>query len=133
MEALPRQSEGGDSRGPLRAAKRKADPVTPEVRAVVADRAGNRCERGCGAVGEHAHHRQLRRGGDHSAANLVWVCVWCHTGSPLAIHRNVSESLRTGWLVSQYDDPTTAPILLAGRWVLLGVDGSVTEAQDGAA
>lgn len=112
---------------PLKAAKRKADPVTPEVRAVVADRAGNRCERGCGAVGEHAHHRQLRRGGDHTAANLVWLCHSCHS----EIHSRPSAMQNSGWLVSQYDDPATAPILLHGRWVLLGVDGTTSE--DGAA
>ena len=99
------------------------DPITPEVRRLVTKRSKGLCEL-CTEPGQHLHHRQLRRAGDHSAANLVHLCNTCHR----RIHGHVSWSLQTGWLVSQYRDPARVPLLLDDEWVYLDRDGITTPA-----
>lgn len=97
----------------------KADPVTDEVRGMVRSRSAGRCEL-CGGPGQHLHHRQLRRGGDHSAANLVHLCNVCH----VRVHGHSAWSFEQGWLVSQYSSAATVPLCMGERWVLLQVDGT---------
>jgi hypothetical protein len=81
--------------------KRKARPkvVTDAVAAEVHRRSGGRCEAHaspfCKGAGEHLHHRQSRRAGDHSAENLLDVCHRCHTW----IHDHPEDSYRSGLLV----------------------------------
>lgn len=99
------------------------DPITPEIRALVRKRSKGLCEL-CGISGQHFHHRQLRRGGDHSAANIVHLCFLCHR----RVHGHPEWALETGWLVSQYDDPARTPLLLNDEWVLLDRDGHTTSA-----
>ena len=97
------------------------DPVTDEVRALVRLRSGNKCEL-CGGAAQHLHHRQLRRAGDHSAANLVHLCHLCHR----RVHGHVRWSTDEGWLVSQYAEPASVPVCMGETWVRLGADGSRT-------
>lgn len=82
------------------------DPITPETRAFVIARApGGLCEARChdgycdpetGRIynATHMHHIRRRRHGDHSAANLLHVCAWCHQW----IHEHVAEAKQKGWL-----------------------------------
>ena len=58
----------------------------------------------CTGRAQHTHHRVLRsQGGDNSPANLIAVCLNCHT----QIHANPGESYCRGYLVHQWDDPAT--------------------------
>jgi hypothetical protein len=103
---------------------RATDPITPEVRGLVRKRSKGKCEL-CGATGTHMHHRQLRRSGDHSAANIVNTCTTCHQ----RLHARVRWALDTGWIVSSYEtDPATVPILIGEEWCRLDRDGCVTPA-----
>lgn len=100
----------------------RLDPITPATRRLVLDRAGHACEV-CGVAGQalHLHHRQLRRADDHSAANLLALCLPCHRRT----HNHVTASSERGWLVSQYGTPSAVPVLLHKRgWCLLRSDGS---------
>ena len=97
----------------------KDDPITPEVRRLVKARSKGLCEL-CGGAGEHLHHRQLRRGGDHSAANLVDLCNYCHR----RIHGHVAWSTEHGWLVSQYGRAGATPIEIGNAWFTLTEVGS---------
>lgn len=101
----------------------KADPISAWTRTVIIKRAGGQCELGCGRRGSHAHHRQLRRGGNHGASNLLWIDLLCHR----RIHGHVAESEAAGWLVSQYTDPAAQAVALGGAWWLLADDGSKAE------
>lgn len=90
------------------------DPLTPVIRAAVAQRSGGRCEVGavrlCTGHGEHVHHRKLRRFGDHRPVNLLHVCMFCHE----SIHANVPRSYAMGWLLRGTDNPDEVdPVLVA--------------------
>jgi hypothetical protein len=62
----------------------------------------------CGAVAVHTHHRKLRsQGGDDSPANLLRLCLECHTW----VHANPAEAYETGYLVHSWDDPATIEVL----------------------
>lgn len=101
---------------------RKADPISPEVRSTVRGRARGLCElcQGSGAV--HFHHRQLRRSGDHSVPNIVFLCSTCHQ----RIHGHVRWALDTGWIVSAYDSAALREVLYQGReWTYLGAGGEL--------
>lgn len=100
---------------------RKADPIGRETREALSRRSGGLCEVGCGSPATHAHHRQLRRFGDHSIVNLLHVCSLCH----VRIHGHVRYSLDSGWIVSQYDEPALREVLRRDEWVWLGGDGSL--------
>lgn len=101
MKRSPLKRKTPLRRGAFRSKPRR-DPITPETRAEVVARSGYWCEaRYC--VHEdgkylrratHMHHIRRRRHGDHSAANLLHVCAWCHDW----IHRNVKEAKEKGWL-----------------------------------
>lgn len=94
------------------------DPITAEVRRIVKKRSQGLCEL-CGEKAQHMHHRQLRRGGDHSAANLVHLCNICHR----RVHSHPTWAYTTGWLVPQHANPAYEPLLLNGEWVRLDRDG----------
>ena len=49
----------------------------------------------------HRHHRQLRRHGDESPANILEVGLELHD----AIHRNPALAYEYGMLVHSWDDP----------------------------
>lgn len=88
----------------------KADPVTPEIRALVLRRSGGYCEaravRECSGTAQHIHHRKLRRFGDHRPVNLLHVCQVCHT----AIHARPADSYAAGFLVRGTADPADVPV-----------------------
>lgn len=73
--------------------------------AIVHARSGGRCEFGIRAVctkrAEHVHHRQRRRSGNHTAANLADVCRPCHDYA----HGHPTVAYIEGWLVRSEDDP----------------------------
>lgn len=104
--------------------KRTPDPITPQVRAVIKERSGDVCESCRAQRGQHAHHRQLRRFGDHKPANLVWICHRCHA---LIHHKGVKDS--SGWLLSSTDNARFCPLLTLAGWVFLADDGSTTPAH----
>lgn len=90
------------------------DPITPAVRAAVAQRSGGRCEaravRGCTGYGVHKHHRKLRRHGDHTIQNILDVCSICHD----AIHGPLAASgvaYERRLLLHAWDDPADMPVI----------------------
>jgi hypothetical protein len=98
--------------------------VTPETRAIVLARCGGRCEacgKPLGQSGVDLHHRQRRRGGDHSPANLVALHPSCHTITPESVHQRPAWARERGLIVRSTEDPATTPLALSsGRRVLLG-------------
>lgn len=78
-------------------------------------REGQCCAR-CGQYveGGSRHHRQLRRHGDHSAANIVLLCGSGTTGCHGWVHAHPAESYALGWLVHSWHDPKDVPMPLAG-------------------
>jgi hypothetical protein len=71
--------------------------------------------------GADLHHRQRRRGGDHSPANLVALHPACHTVAPEAVHQRPAWARERGLIVRSTEDPATVPLALpSGRRVLLG-------------
>lgn len=88
------------------------DPIQAETRKALAERSEGRCEARlgfwCTGVATHAHHRKLRRYGDHSLACLLHVCSSCHT----AIHAEPKWSYEHGFLVRQHED--TSRLAFAG-------------------
>jgi hypothetical protein len=109
-------------------------------------RAGGRCERGGERLfdaddlwddgrgwpgrGERwsvQHRRPAGMGGTNSPTfNAPWnVMLVCGNGTTgchgwIETHRTLSQE--AGWLVSQYDDPATAPVMVRGRTVMLTPD-----------
>jgi len=68
-------------------------------------------------------HRQAkqRHAPNNSPENGLAIHPSCHqwiTGHP-------STAVAMGWSVHQHADPATTPVLIAGRWSLLGADGGV--------
>lgn len=99
-------------RNPSKAIARASHPAgkdadfTDATRDLVRRRCAGKCELaapGCWGTGTQFHHRQLRRGGNHSPQNCLLLCLSCHNW----VHAHVKTSLANGWLVSQYDDPAT--------------------------
>ena len=70
----------------------------------------------CGrpAEGGSRHHRQLRRHGDHSAANLVLLCGSGTTGCHGWVHAHPADSYASGMLVHSWHEPESVPMLSAG-------------------
>jgi hypothetical protein len=105
-----------------------AGEFTAEVREIVTNRSGGRCEL-CEDPAWEPHHRHPRKSGGSKREWLGWpsnaldVCRLCH--NLIESRRNLSYKL--GWLVPEGFDPSYAPVLYRGRYVLLGVDGSVKE------
>jgi 5-methylcytosine-specific restriction endonuclease McrA len=96
-----------------------------EMRQMVFERAGQRCEK-CGKhrgeVGVlHAHHRQLlSRSGEDRPANLASLCPECHEWC----HRNVLAATGLGFIVPSRADPARRGMHLHdGRLVLLDDQG----------
>lgn len=131
------------SRG-LRAAGRTPKPrhgisagVSRAVRSTVQARAAMRCER-CGDnllwKAGHLHHRIPRgMGGSDDPrlaqpSNLLYVCSGCH--GEIESHR--ADALESGWLVSQWSDPATTPVLVdhGSRWTYLTAEGTYADAPE---
>lgn len=94
-----------------------------ETLAALAQRCGGRCEL-CGQAAEHTHHRRPRGIGSsrdpqiNACSNLLRLCASCHR----YVEEHRAEALLSGWLVSRYTDPASAPVLIdrGSRWVYLG-------------
>lgn len=59
------------------------------------------------------HHRQLRRHGDHSAANLILLCGSGTTGCHGWVHANPALSYEMGWLLKGWQTPEVEPVSYA--------------------
>ncbi|HEY9411078.1 MAG TPA: HNH endonuclease [Jiangellaceae bacterium] len=98
-------------------------------------RSGGRCEI-CGWWDDYCqiHHRRPRAMGGtdredtNSPANLLRACITCHQ----RIESRRGEALHNGWLVSQYDNPATVPVLITGNcWKYLTEEGEYTDDPPG--
>jgi hypothetical protein len=101
------------------------DPVGATTRQLVHERSGGRCElRGCHEEATHLHHRQLRRFGNHTPANLLDVCARCHD----LIHSSTMTDAARQWglLLKSHQEPTQTPVILRHGWVLLDAEGGLT-------
>lgn len=90
-----RVSGVGPSGGPV-----GYDTEFKAMRPLVRLRSRGRCEAEvsdrCSGVATHVHHRKLRsQGGTNDLANLLDVCLWCHS----AIHSNPERSYAAGLLL----------------------------------
>lgn len=97
------------------------------VREGVAHRSGRICER-CGlSEWVELHHRRARGMGStkrpetNYITNSLGLCGDCHR----FVESNRTHSLDMGWLVSQYLDPATIPVLYMRRWALLLPNGTI--------
>lgn len=98
------------------------------------------CE-GCAQwpAADYAHRIARSQGGPWCPSNALALCsdlttppgvVACHPWS----HSRPDEARGLGWMLRRSDDPSAVPAFLVGRGpVLLGVDGSVTPTNRGAA
>jgi hypothetical protein len=103
--------------------------ITPALRFVLWSRAAGRCEH-CGLVvplnGYEAHHRQRRREGDHSAANLLVLCSASHKW----ITEHPAVARENGWIVSAWSVPSDVPFLhWSGDLLRLTALGTYEEVQ----
>lgn len=103
-----------------------------KIAEIVLERAGNYCEV-CGKVGSDfaLHHRKLRsQGGKDEPSNLIAVHHVCHNLGTNSIHLNPSRSMKNGWIVPGYAEPTEFPITLPdGSNVLLDNEGNYLEIE----
>lgn len=96
------------------------------ARSRVYSRSGGRCEvckRRLSLDAMHVHHRRARsQGRDDTLANLLGTCLWCHED----VHAHPTNSYEHGWIIPNMPPraPAEVPVLLYGKWWLLGVDGS---------
>ena len=78
--------------------------------AEVVRRSGGCCEAGihpdCDGAAAHMHHRQLRRHGDNTAANLLAVCVYCHSW----IHAHPAAARDFGLIVRSWENPADVKV-----------------------
>lgn len=96
--------------------------VPPDVVEAVRLRDGGKCRR-CGVWLANVpsggqHHRLTRaRGGKHTTANLVTLCLACHR----EVHTgDTVQAAQDGWLLPSGTDPAWVPILAPGGWMWLG-------------
>jgi hypothetical protein len=101
-----------------------------EVRNTIRARAENRCEV-CGLyVIAELHHRRARGMGStnrpetNTASNGLGTCRECHR----LIEGNRGLASTCGWLVDQYTDPASVPVVYRGRTVLLDDLGNLEAA-----
>ena len=92
-----------------------------------------RCGRSLHVSSGSRHHRQLRRHGDHSAANLVLLCGSGTTGCHGWAHAHPDRARKVGLIVRGWHDPAVVPVLTISGWRRLAVDGSVESVTDDAA
>lgn len=106
------------------------------LRPLLAERCGGYCERCAvplrrddqGRPEFDLHHRQRRNSRNDTAENCMALCADCHTAGPDAVHRNVSEARRGGFIVPTYDNPETTTVRYMGvRDMRLMPDGSTEE------
>jgi hypothetical protein len=61
--------------------------------------------------GYHAHHRQLRRGGDNSPTNLLYIGNELHDW----IHKHPAEARELGWIVPQWANPEDVVVVIPDK------------------
>lgn len=95
---------------------------------LVDERDGQRCVR-CGRslhqVAGSRHHRQLRRHGNHTAANLVLLCGSGTTGCHGWVHSEPAAARALGLIVRGTDDPSWVPVYSGylRQWLTLSERG----------
>jgi 5-methylcytosine-specific restriction endonuclease McrA len=107
--------------------------TTPRIRSAVRKalyaRTKGHCDKCGGPMLEEemqAHHRRLRsQGGKDELACLLGCHGRCHNLDSDSIHLRPKAAYVNGWLVKSYQDPALTPVLIGGRSVLLGNDGSI--------
>jgi len=112
----------------------RARSVPDDLRRVLRDRSGGRCEIGlpglCSVWATEVSHRQARKmGGRHGAArpgndrlaNTMLSCGSCHRWS----HEHPSEARTLGLQVPEGRDPALEPVLRRGQPVYLSDVGGV--------
>lgn len=102
---------------------------------LVDERDDYRCQ-GCGrslhVSSGSRHHRQLRRHGDHSPANLILLCGSGTTGCHGAAHADPQAAREAGLIVPSWRDARDVPVLTFVGWHLLRADGlreALTDAE----
>ena len=134
MAPLPRWLAQSDTIA-SRSLRDRANEVPEDVRRVVYERAGFRCE-SC-AVGltpdkRHLHHRRPRGMGGSTdeatnrASNLIAICPDCHW----LVEHNRLVALEHGLLVRQGADPARVPMLRAEGGLVLLDDAGGTQPWD---
>ena len=99
---------------------------------IVLERASGYCEC-CGfPCGEPAlHHRKLKsQGGKDEPCNLIAVHHKCHNLGTDSIHLNPAKSVKMGWIVPSWADPSEFPLHMAdGSVVRLDNEGNYIEIE----
>lgn len=120
MQGLqPKAPNPKPKRTPVKKRSRPRADVYAELRRVIHERAGGRCER-CGTPlvdAFEAHHRKLRsQGGRDDVTNLVALDGDCHRWA----HENPDAATAAGWIVRSHSKPENAAVTLwDGRTVRL--------------
>lgn len=105
---------------------------TEKARKLIEQRARGRCEL-CDAPAQTAqiHHRKPRGMGgtknpaSRSPSNGLYVHFKCHEW----IERNREQAALKGYLVPQWADSDTTPVLFGSSWYLLLPDGTKTKVE----
>lgn len=123
-------------RTPMRRKPARRGPIPMDVRLIVWERSGGRCEGNlpgiCTGTAEEWHHRRTRAVGDapHVPSNGLALCRACHHH---ITHVSPAEGRRRGIVVSRHHpNPGDVPVLRFGRsWALLDDNGGWKEAPHG--
>ena len=104
---------------------------TRDTTAAVDERDKYRCVRCARDIdGGSRHHRQLRRFGDHSAANLVLLCGSGTTGCHGWVHANPALAYATGLMIHSWHDPASVPARYWSGWFILTIEGRKMEISE---
>lgn len=103
---------------------------TEEVRGIVLERSQGYCELcGLSVMGRAEYHHRRPRGMGGSkdpAVGTAANCLLLHPRCHLTVESYREKGKRTGFLVTQQDNPEEVPLRRWDGWVLLGEDGKMT-------
>lgn len=98
------------------------------LRALVWARARGYCEKCGGSLPSSwaLHHRKLRsRGGKDSVENFLALHHGCHNLATDSVHNNPADSMKKGYMVSTWAEPSECPVTLpSGDIVILTTEGT---------